>query len=250
MGTSFSFPQVSKVSDTLAEQGITPELLQAVLLGQGVLSDVAQAVVAGTVPARDEFRRLLGLASVVSLPKKPLPFPKNANGHFVVTLTGASRLGMEDSSYLEGLGFVLSDDAKLVLGSTGPDSYDVKHRLAEGQICQVALVPGRDYKALGKRCATQDLQAYGQSFGYGKALAGMMPRVREVVSDEQMEEMGFYYLAGLHDAIKVRGDLRVLDSRRHGNGRCLSTLWVSPNFEWFDVGAFVFPISALSPLAA
>jgi hypothetical protein len=245
MSISFSLPQINKTFDTLIEQGVTPKLLREVLLGQSVLSDVARAAVAGTIPPRGDLRQFLGLASLVSLPKKPLPFQKNQNGHYVVILTGASRPGTEEVSYLESRGFVPGDYAKPVLGSTGPDSYDAKHRLAEGQIYQVALVPGRDLTVFKR--TTQNLQAYGTSFGYGKCLAGMMPRIRETVSDEQMEEMEFWYLAGLHDSIQAGGGPHVLDSRRFDGGRYLGARWVVPGNAWDDLGAFVFPVSPLVP---
>lgn len=65
MSTSFSFPQVSKVVDTLEEKGVTPEILQNSVLGKGLLADLAEAVVRGTVPEREAFRKFLGLLSVV-----------------------------------------------------------------------------------------------------------------------------------------------------------------------------------------
>src|SRR3989344_5957600 len=67
MGTSeprrISFPQMSKVHDALVEQGVTPPALQ-LLLRMGRFSDLGEAVVAGTIPGRDEFRRFLGLGPV------------------------------------------------------------------------------------------------------------------------------------------------------------------------------------------
>jgi hypothetical protein len=240
MSTNASWQQATHILRLFDEKGTPREQVQK-LCTSGLLADLLD----GNIDQvnREDFRQLLGLASLVNLPKKPLPFQKNQNGHYVLTLTGASRLGTEEISYLEGLGFVPSDYAKRVLGSTGPDSYDAKHRLAEGQIYQVALVPGRDYKAFGKRRTTKNLQAYGQSFGYGKALAGMIPRVRETVSDEQMEEMGFWYLAGLHDPIEADGHPLVLYSDRIGSRRFLFTSWVRPDRGWDGGGAFVFPVS-------
>lgn len=65
MSTSFSFPQITKLVDTLTEQGVTPDLLQDHLLGEGIIANVAQAVVAGTMPACDQFCVLIGLSSIM-----------------------------------------------------------------------------------------------------------------------------------------------------------------------------------------
>jgi hypothetical protein len=68
-----------------------------------------------------------------------------------------------------------------------------------------------------------------------------MPRIRETVSDRQMEEMDIWYVAGLHDPVKDSdGDPNVLHSHRYGDGRWLVTDWVRPECQWDDDGAFAF----------
>ena len=63
---SLSFPQVAKGYDTLIEQGVTPELWQDKFLGDGLLADVAEAAVKGTLPKdRSLFRQLLGLVVTI-----------------------------------------------------------------------------------------------------------------------------------------------------------------------------------------
>jgi hypothetical protein len=64
MRTSISFPQVAKLHNTLVEKGVTPKLLQDCLLGDGIMSDIAEAMVAETLPSRDEFRKVLGLGPI------------------------------------------------------------------------------------------------------------------------------------------------------------------------------------------
>ena len=63
MSTSISFPQVTKIVDTLGEKGVTSELVQDDLLGKGRLADLAEAAVRGTIPDRETFRKLLGTRS-------------------------------------------------------------------------------------------------------------------------------------------------------------------------------------------
>ena len=63
--TSISFPQMGKVHDTLVEKGATSEIVQNHLIGKGILADVVEATVSGTLPVREKPRELLGLGPLV-----------------------------------------------------------------------------------------------------------------------------------------------------------------------------------------
>jgi len=65
MSTSISARQSAKIVDTLEEKGITGEIVQDELIGKGRLADLAEAVVRGTIPDREAFRKLLGLLPVI-----------------------------------------------------------------------------------------------------------------------------------------------------------------------------------------
>lgn len=65
MSTSISFPQMRKLHDTLVEKGVTSQILQDRLIGDGIISDVAEAGVSGTIGNRDDLRKALGLAPLV-----------------------------------------------------------------------------------------------------------------------------------------------------------------------------------------
>ncbi len=130
--------------------------------------------------------------------------------------------------------------------STGPNSYDAKHRLEAGKEYRVAIVPG---KLISKNRTTRNLQAYGASFGYQNVLGGHMPRIRETISNKQMEEEmgGIWYIAGLHDPIKDSdGGPGVLYSNRGGGVPQLVAYWDDPEDEWDDDGAFAFVVPQVS----
>ena len=57
-----SVEQLVKVYDLLLGKGVNAHILQQDILERGVLSDVAEAAVRGTLPTREEFRKLLKLA--------------------------------------------------------------------------------------------------------------------------------------------------------------------------------------------
>ncbi|HEY4501734.1 MAG TPA: hypothetical protein VJJ20_01545 [Candidatus Paceibacterota bacterium] len=177
----------------------------------------------------------------------PTAFERNEHGHIIVTVTGLDLTGAEEIERLEAAGYVLSDYFKSCLLSKKKDSYDKNHRLVAGQSYRLALMPGKEIKRDADR-TTDALRKRGmQMYAYGKPLGGMVPRIRESVSDKQMEEMGFWYITGLHDPIKDSGgDPRVLNSSRSGDGRWLGAVWVHPGNQWVDVGAFAFPVPASS----
>jgi hypothetical protein len=130
---------------------------------------------------------------------KSLPFPKNKNGHYIVNVTGLGLSGREEIGRLEEGGFRIGDYARQILLSANSDSYDANHRLEAGCEYTVVIVLGRE---LTENRTTAGLQLYAVQFGYTKPLAGIVPRLREAVSDRQMEQMdGIWYIAGLHDPI-------------------------------------------------
>ena len=131
------------------------------------------------------------LRDELEIKSKPLLFSKNEHGHYIIEVTGLNLTGAEEIVRLEQLGFRIRDYTKQCLLSTNPDSYDANHRLEDGKVYKVVLVLGREVK---KNRTTANCQAYGLQFGYGKPLAGIQPRIREAVSDKQLEEMGIYYI--------------------------------------------------------
>lgn len=167
--------------------------------------------------------------------EKSFPFPKNEHGHFLIEVTGLNLTGSEEIVRLEAAGFCIGDYAKSMLTSTKPDSYDATHRLEDGKVYKLAIVPGREVK---KNRTTANLQAYGAQFGYQKPLAGLIPRICESVTDKQMEQMGIRYIAALHDRIEDSiGHQLVL--RWNCSGQ-ISSDWDYHDDRWYRNGAFAF----------
>ncbi|MFT5037064.1 MAG: hypothetical protein ACI9VM_000638 [Candidatus Azotimanducaceae bacterium] len=173
----------------------------------------------------------------------PAPqFERNKHGHILFTITGLSLAGQQDIERLTDAGFRISDLAKSCLTSTKQDGYDKCHRLEDGREYKIALVPTKD---VGGNRTTAHAREYGTSFGYGRLLAGGVPRIRETVSDEMMEEMGFWYIAALHDPITDSdGRPLVLRVDRDGGGQWVSARWGSLGRQWHGDGAFAFLVPA------
>lgn len=179
--------------------------------------------------------------------EKGLPrfaFDRNEHGHIILTIAGLDLTGKQEVERLLAAGYRMSDYAKQCLTSTAADSYDANHRLKAGEVIKLALVPGKEIAKDSNR-STNALRQLGAKYGYGKPLGGHVPRIRESVSDEQMEHMGIEYIASLHDPIKVAGGYPcVLLANRLGGGRWVFAFWDRPGDRWLGSGAFAFPVPA------
>lgn len=177
--------------------------------------------------------------------KNPFAFERNEHGHIVLTVTGLDLTGEQEVERLIAAGFRVSDWAKSCLTSTKADGYDKKHRLVAGQVYKIALMPTKEIERDADR-TTETLRKRGiEKYGYGKPLGGIAPRIRESVSDKQMEEMGIWYIAAPHDPIKDSGgNPRVLGAYRRGVGPWLSAGIDLPDLQWVGSGAFAFLVPA------
>jgi hypothetical protein len=177
--------------------------------------------------------------------RNPFTFERNEHGHVVLTFTGLDLTGAAEVKRLRAAKYRVDYDAKSCFLSTLEDSYDRKHLLEAGRIYKVALMPRLEIVRDSNR-TTANLRKRGmEHHGYGMPLAGLIPRVREVLSDKQMEELGIWYVAALHEPITDSdGDPRVLHASRGGGGRWVSVVCDDPDDQWDDVGSFVFPVLA------
>ena len=207
----------------------------------GVVTDIANRLNSGRGDGwNTRFKAVQRKGFSSSVPANT--FERNEHGHVVITITGLDLAGAAEIKRLEDAGYCVGDYAKSCFTSTEADDYDKNHRLVAGKVHKIALVPGKE---IARDCdrTTAALRKLGQKYGYGKPRAGHVPRIRESVSDKQMEEMGIGYIASLHEPIKDFGDYpRVLNARRLDGGRWVDAHWDNPYNMWFDFGAFAFPV--------
>ncbi|RNJ51394.1 hypothetical protein [Methylocystis hirsuta] len=170
---------------------------------------------------------------------------KNEHGHLIVKVTGLDLTGAQEVERLRAAGYRIGDYARSCLLSSAPDSYDANHRLVAGREYTIALMPTKEIEDWRER-TTANLRKRGiERYGYGVPLSGVVPRIRESVSDTQMEAMGFWFIAAPHDPIKDSdGDPLVLSADRGGDGRWLDARWDLPDIYWRGDGAFAFLVSA------
>lgn len=202
------------------------------------------------VSVEEVFNRLGGVEGARALLRGeqklvPVSFDRNEHGHIVLTFEGLDLMGEQEVERLIAAGFRMSNWAKSCLTSTRADGYNKRHRLVAGRQYKIALMPTREIERDFDR-TTDALRKRGvEKYGYGKPLAGIVPRIRELVSDKQMEEMGFWYIAAPHDTIKDSdGVPDVLNAHGDDDGQWLNANWDHPDNHWNDFGAFAFLVPA------
>lgn len=168
----------------------------------------------------------------------------NQHGHLIITVTGLDIPGAQEVERQRAGGYRVDDYARSCFLSTIADSYDKNHRLVAAQYT-IALMPTKEIEDWHERTTANLCRRGIERYGYTKPLAGIVPRIRETITDEMMEQMGFWFIAAPHDPIKDSGgDPRVLDANRGGGGRSLGACWDCPGNWWYDDGAFAFLASA------
>jgi len=153
--------------------------------------------------------------------------------YFEVTSDGTT--GEQWIKRLEEKGFRVSDYAKSLLLSS-----DFKP--TSGVTYKVAVLPGTlfaDSDRITKKICIE---------AEPRRLAKPNPEVacltRDKFSDEDLEEMGFWYIVTFHDPIKDSdGDPRLLAVDRVGSGRWLGAGYGNPNFGWLSSTGFALVVS-------
>ena len=179
-----------------------------------------------------------------------MAFERNSNGHVVIAITGLNLTGEQEIARLLAAGYRVPRLAKFCflakrgLFSTTDDGYDTNHRLVADRLYKIALVPGKEIVRDLER-TRENLRKIGmQKYGYGEPLGGHIPRIREVVSDEMMREMGTWSITSPHNPIQdCNGHPNVFNANRCCDGRYVNARRCHSNFYWDDHrDMFAFPI--------
>lgn len=123
----------------------------------------------------------------------------NKYGHHVITVVGEDFTGGQEVKKIGMIGYW----SRAYLTCRKNNSYNKKHRLISGQEYKVVLVPSTEIHE------RSNLINYCKiNYGYKKPLAGIIPRLREIISYEKVAEGP---LIALHDPVEGRGcsDLQV-----------------------------------------
>lgn len=164
---------------------------------------------------------------------------RNENGHIVITINGLNLTGSEEIARLEEGGHHLSDWVKSAFWSTGAGSYDSDHRLLE-KTYRLALVSGYEIEKDSER-TNENMWKLGIGYGYKRPPAGVIPRLRETVSDEEMLSMGFEYIIPAHPRlIDSQGGPIFVSIVSYFGGNVVFGNWGMPHVHWWGQGAWAF----------
>lgn len=153
-----------------------------------------------------------------------------------IILTATGLTGKEWIERIEKGEYKISTYAKDLLLSEDFNK-NISKKGAEFNVC---IVPQIEL-GLGKYVSTKEIKEYAEKKGWSVPTPEIACLVREAVSDKEMEDMGVWYIAALHEPIKDSdGDPRVLFAYRDDDGRRLGTFWGDPDDQWGTGGAFPF----------
>jgi len=169
-------------------------------------------------------------------------FERNEHGHIVLTIIGFNLTGEQEVKRLKDAGFRVNTIVKSCLLST---NYNENHYLVAGQVYKIALMPTPEIEYNIDRTTYALCQRGIEEYGYKKPLAGIIPRILEMVSDKYMDKMGFRYIVAPHDTINDSdGVPNVLSANLGDVGLGINADRGHPDRLWYGLGAFAFLIPA------
>ena len=122
----------------------------------------------------------------------PVTWERNGRGHIVLTVTGLGLSGVEEISRLEA-NYHVSDFARELLSY-----HDYQNsRMPSDESRRAVVMPGDEIEFLEKRTPQNLLDRGLGVCGYKAPIAEFVPRLRELLSDEQLEELGLDYVSAL-----------------------------------------------------
>lgn len=171
------------------------------------------------------------------IPTAPTPtawtVDDEGNIHFTVTSNGMTREQWEQ--HLERRGWRISKYARRVLRRASDVSTN-------GVIYNIVVRPGK--KISDSDRSTKKIRVAADKKGWLKPHWEVACLTRDTLTDEQLEQMGLWYIVTMHKPIKDSdGVSDLFYSGRDGGGRCLHASYGGPDdVLWGDRGGFAFVV--------
>lgn len=159
------------------------------------------------------------------------------NIHFTLTSNGFNHEQWEQ--HLERRGWRIGDYARQVLRRASEVPTN-------GVTYNIVVRPGK--KISDSDRITKKIRAAAGKKGWLKPHWEVACLIRDTFTDEQLEQMGLWYIVTMHEPIKDSdGDPRLLDSDRNDVGRWLDADCGRPGADWYDNGGFAFAVPQVGP---
>lgn len=180
---------------------------------------------------RDQDGTIGAVGTIVSTETK---WTTDAEGNirFTVMSNGMTREQWEQ--HLERRGWRIGDWARNALrrASEAPTS---------GVPYSIVVRPGKKIKDNDR--ITKKIRAHAAKQGWKTPHWEVSCLIRDAFTDEQLEQMGLWYIVTMHEPIEDSGgDPCLLCAYRGGAGRWLGASYVRPGGDWNDCGGFAFVV--------
>lgn len=148
--------------------------------------------------------------------------------YFSVTSSGTT--GPEWIKRLGKKGFRVSDYAKELLQSSSFVPTD-------GITYRLAVIRATKFSDAGR--VTNKIRAFAEGMKFQTPPAEIACLIREYFSDEELKQLGLWYIVAMHEPIiDSDGNPNLLHACRNDGGRWLDACWGGPDVRWGDRGAF------------
>lgn len=156
--------------------------------------------------------------------------------HFSVTSDGTT--GPEWIRRLEDKGLRVSDYAKILLKST-----DFKS--TSGVTIEVVVLKGELFSDDDR--ITENIREEAKKRNLSTPNAEVACLIREKLTDDEIKDMGLWWIVTMHEPIKESISVpNLLSARRYDDGRWLDTSYDEPGHRWSCVSGFAFVASQVS----
>lgn len=159
-------------------------------------------------------------------------FDEYGNIHFLLTSSGLSP--EQWKRHLEARGLRIGDRACAVLfGAHEMPTFGKSYHVV---VCFNTKLSPQDR-------TTADIRNHAKIMRWETPHWEVACLIRDAFTDQQLEEMGLWYVAALHEPINdSEGNPYLLSSRRDDVGHRVSAQHGSPDSPWFGHGGFAFVV--------
>lgn len=220
-------------SEFTLSQGAGHKLELAIRRNGGTTEDIEYLSVGDNFQAVMLLRR--GMVKLVEVPNNnfSVEWTVDEDGNIHFTLSPTTGMTHEQwEQHLERRGWRIGDYARQVLrrASEAPTN---------GVTYNIVVLPGK--KVSDSDRITKKIRVVADKKGWLKPHWEVACLIRDTFTDEQLEQMGLWYIVTMHEPIEdFDGDPGLLSSNRSGDGRWLRAYCDGPGVGWDGDGGFAF----------
>jgi hypothetical protein len=172
---------------------------------------------------------------VIPMTSIPTVWTVDDEGNIHFTLPPTKGLSREQwEQHLEHRGWRIGDWARKVLRHASETPTN-------GVTYNIVVRPGKKISN-GDRI-TKKIRVAAEAKGWVKPHWEIACLIRDTFTDEQLEQMGLWYIVTMHEPINDSDGVPILlYSRRDDDGRWLRADYDRPDDEWHDFGGFAFVV--------